>query len=569
MNMIQNASQDISVNNTEKKLTLKILPFEEKNNDKTNIKNFEKYIIGESPSELKDLQKAVQNEYDFEIRPSVSSKLQQTKGGTNRNHIMEKYASLMIQHSLSKDKNFQFSMCPDACRADVLISINDSSQWLGIQVKTTTGLSKSQILAWVFDCIDKEYTGLLMYFRSLNDGMAWMIPYNFLRIYYKGSSLHIGGYSEQKIKTKIDWKKFQVSDKNLAVKLIEYYNFALNNPNELNLQTNEILSKPITIKYQKEHHYRKEFFPLLQKMNLQIRMPTLENDVYDFVLGEIKIQEKVSIPATNMGLYVDTVRNKCNYVTRDFGIFLIHNPGLNCIYFIPMSKLNQHGYINENIDDHCRKTLTLYPPEIELSRVTTKDNWTLDYMFYKDDPNFIQKLHAVYEKVLTQHNRIPLPENPIIWNRPIKIFNDIVIKWNMPREYASRTEKYDFLLYNKKILLRGMFLGDPGMFRISLCRSVKGEIIYLENDDTDYIYCDMPLGFEGFYLIPVDELDKIDVLKTETKKGKKFINIPGPFKNTTKYKSKFSFLNAYAFYFNDVQIREKLMKLLGVINLRK
>ena len=139
----------------------------------------------------------------------------------------------------------------------------------------------------------------------------------------------------------------------------------------------------------------------------------------------------------------------------------------------------------------------------------------------------------------------------------------------MPREYASRTEKYDFLLYNKKILLRGMFLGDPGMFRISLCRSVKGEIIYLENDDTDYIYCDMPLGFEGFYLIPVDELDKIDVLKTETKKGKKFINIPGPFKNTTKYKSKFSFLNAYAFYFNDVQIREKLMKLLGVINLRK
>ncbi len=491
----------------------------------------DRYSIGESP--LESMDEAIELEYEKGVRPLVAPF---KKGTGNIKHTsMERYACLLVIHAMDKSGKGKINLCTDGCRSDIMFSSSEYPKYyMGIQVKTTTGLVHTKrkngntTYSWIFSDTNKDYSGLLMYMRSLTDGESWLIPFDILNIHFKGQNTRIAKTNKS---TKIDWNIYKVNDKNLLIKIYEYYLLGLQGNSLISLKTYEDISRPITLNHQKEQSAREKIIPVLLQTGLQFVEPKLENMIYDFILGDLKFQEKIAAPKNVTGFRVSLYTGTYHipYSQDDFDILLINlpSPHEKLFYLIPMDKLIEHGIVRTG-DNGGKIEMSVYPEEIvENIKSQPKNNWQVEFLCSREDPNLVKRMLAIYNKQL-YHKIGPLTiEDPVHWDINCKTINDLSRKWNLELTHAPANLPYTFTLYNKRILEKNVTENSAYIVLSFKYQKDKKNMIRSKGD-FDFVYSKMPERYNSFYLIPSFDLENRNILKTDTCKGQQSIAIPFP-----------------------------------------
>lgn len=519
-----------------------------------------RHVLGESP--LEEMYDAVKKEYEMGITPLVSPKKTHL-----RESSLERYSSLLAMYSVEKFGKGKLERNLDGCKSDIIYSLNGNlDKCMGIQVKSTAGLTVSKGNDyWKFGGINKNYTHLLMYFHSITDGRSWLIPYNILRQFYSGSELMIStGTSKRKRKSAVNWNNYSVSLINLGELIYRYYIFSLSQQNILELRSCYEFNIPDAESMKVEQNSYRQILPYLEKMGMKIKRPDLENMAYDFILGELKVQAKTATKDKTTSLRANLHRSlSLPYIITDFGILLIHNPPPyeNSIYFIPMNKLEYHNYIKDTKDQKGKIDIFFYPGvviggEDTKKEKTTAHNWTLDYLCYLDDPNLIQRLITIYNNQLNNDMTSVVLKNPIFWDKECKNFNDVVLKWNLDRMYCKIESTYTFDLMNKRIAERACYF-DKKADNFKLVIGGKGYNT-CKADEYDFLYTTV-LGYNWFYLFPMQIMINKKLIETAGEIGKKKITINYPGKILKRNLAKW--MDDFIFYFNDPTLVEKILAL--------
>jgi len=196
----------------------------------------------------------------------------------------------------------------------------------------------------------------------------WLIPYE-----------EVNGLKTIGVAQKSKYNKYEVTIENLIEKLYYFYN----STNKFNFDT---LNTPTNKSQQQEQEYRKL---RESKINfIEFNDNHIEGLVYDFTIGEKKVQEKVqekvgSIThknpnsfSFNLSKYECRVDGKCvnqSYQEGDNDLYW-----LNCkngkFYVIPEEELICHGYIGNN----CKNNLYVSPTNMNTE-------WCNKYLFEYDN----------------------------------------------------------------------------------------------------------------------------------------------------------------------------------------
>ena len=199
------------------------------------------------------------------------------------------------------------------------------------------------------------------------DKKMWLIPYE-----------EVKGLKTIGVAQKSKYNKYEVSKENLIEKLNNYYTII--NKFEFN-----VLDTPTSTTHQQEQKYR-EIREI--KINfIKFKNNEMEGLVYDFMIGNKKVQEKVgSIIHNNNNSYsfnltknngiVNGKSTICSYQEGDNDLYWLNCKNGN-FYVIPEKALLENGYIGKD----CKKKLYVSP---------TNENteWCNEYLF---DYNSVDK----------------------------------------------------------------------------------------------------------------------------------------------------------------------------------
>jgi hypothetical protein len=226
----------------------------------------------------------------------------------------------------------------DGCKADIAIKKIEETEdlWLGIQVKTT--IKKTEREQYYFRLNNGKYDNCLILCVCDEDKKMWLIPYE-----------EVNGLKTIGIAKKSKYNKYEVTIENLIEKLNHYYM-------TISKTQFDILDTPTSIFQQQEQQYRKI---REEKINfIEFKNNTIEGLVYDFKIGEKKVQEKVGTImhsnndsySFNLVKYKCRINGKCKNQCYDEGDNDLY--WLNCkngkFYVIPEEELIVHGYIGKD-----------------------------------------------------------------------------------------------------------------------------------------------------------------------------------------------------------------------------
>jgi hypothetical protein len=254
----------------------------------------------------------------------------------------------------------------DGCKADVIIKPTLCSEdlWLGIQVKTTH--KKTDMGKYSFKLNNGKYENCIILCFCDEDKKMWLLPYEDI----SGITTTSIGIS---IKSK--YNKYEVNHENVIEKLTYYYELC----NKLSFT---ILDTPIGESCKQEQKYRKNRENKLDF--IQFVNNGMEGLVYDFMIGNKKVQEKVgSITHNNpnafsfsLTKYDCRINGKCIkkcYEKGDNELYWL-NCKNNLFYVIPENIFIEKGVIGEN----GKKILYV-------SKTNKNTEWCNDYLFDYDD----------------------------------------------------------------------------------------------------------------------------------------------------------------------------------------
>jgi hypothetical protein len=168
--------------------------------------------------------------------------------------------------------DFEIIKAFDGCNVDLIFRPNKVTEdkWVGIQVKTT----RIRHLTYSFH-LQKTYKDCLLLFYCCEDESMWLFPENTITNQTKISI----GYNKSK------YNIYKINKDTIFNKLNEYYQTT-------SKFTFEELDTPINIYQQREKEFRKF---REEKINfIKFEYENMEATVYDFKIGNIKIQEKVT-----------------------------------------------------------------------------------------------------------------------------------------------------------------------------------------------------------------------------------------------------------------------------------
>jgi len=256
----------------------------------------------------------------------------------------------------------------DGCKADIAIQKFDEIEdlWFGIQVKTT--FQKTENSQYYFRLNKGNYENCLILCICDEDKKMWLIPYE-----------EVNGLKTIGIALKSKYNKFEVTIENIMEKLDNYYEKGT----KFNFETIDTPSSS-TQKQEQIYYKMRE-----TKINFIKFIPNpMEGLVYDFKIGNKKVQEKVgSIVHNNPNSFCFSLvkydcRNnkKCIYKCYEEGdndFYWLHCKN-ELFYVIPEKVMIENGYAG--ID--CKRYKLYVSP--------TNDNtdWCNDYLF---DYNNIDK----------------------------------------------------------------------------------------------------------------------------------------------------------------------------------
>ena len=293
------------------------------------------------------------------VCPSCKSKENANKKKEEMKDDKLKYLKIelrCINYFKDTCKGFEIHKAFDGCKADLILRPLDEKEdkWIGIQVKTTERNNHYEF------GLHQTYDDYIILCICEEDKRMWLVPYEDLNGITK---IHIG--------TKSKYSQYEIT--NNLEKIHEYYK----NSKKF---TYEELDKPLCIYTERE----KEFYRYREsKLEfLDFTYNDMEGMVYDFKIGDKKIQEKVG--------YIDKVKNsnvfclwknngklngnreqKC-YEIGDNDYYWLNADDKKIFYVIPEQILVDKGYIAYND----------YKKQLKINQNETKYNgWIQPYKF--------------------------------------------------------------------------------------------------------------------------------------------------------------------------------------------
>jgi hypothetical protein len=258
--------------------------------------------------------------------------------------------------------NFEIIKAFDGCNVDIIFKpkniIEDS--WVGIQVKT----SNVRHFTYSFH-INNVYKDCLLLFYCGEDESMWLIPEN---IILNQKKVSIGYYKSK-------YNIYKVNRDNIFDRLQEYYN----NTTKFSF---EKLDTPNNIYQQREKEFRKFRAEKIDFINFEYE--NMEATVYDFKIGNLKIQEKVCKITNNMCCFQlcknnGTLNGKQNHIQYNIGdndIYWLNCDNKKYFFVIPEKIL-----IDKNIvtNDIINNRLFF---KITIKEILHKNSyWVQPYMF--------------------------------------------------------------------------------------------------------------------------------------------------------------------------------------------
>ena len=231
----------------------------------------------------------------------------------------------------------------DSCKSDLIVKPKNIivDLWLGIQIKSTSFYNNKK-MCYYFN-IKKNYNELIIICISNNHKKMWGFEYN--QINHIKSVLQIYNNSTSKYNT------FEITN-NIYNYILEKYNNNTNLLFEKNYLLNQ-LSKTTLVeyKYRTLRENKIDFITFINNEN--------EGEVFDFKVGNKKIQEKVGRYIGNINNkvynYYDFNLSKCNgknnkkipYQKGDNDIYWFNCKDIFIFYVIPENILIEYGFIGK------------------------------------------------------------------------------------------------------------------------------------------------------------------------------------------------------------------------------
>ena len=296
------------------------------------------------------------------VNKNTATKLKEFRVGDNKNTCLQElkcinyFKKLIIEH-YTVEKLF------DGCKADIVIKQKEQELdlWLGIQVKSTN--KKTERSQYYFRVNNSKYDDCLLLCICEEDKKMWLIPYD-----------EVEGLKTIGIAEKSKYNKYEINIENLIEKLNYFYNL-------IKIFDFDTLNTPINNTQQQELEYRK-----LRETTInfiQFQNNEVEGLVYDFKIGDKKIQEKVgSIVHNNPNSFSFNLIKKCrsdgkskkqSYQEGDNDFYWLHCKN-GKFYVIPEKELIINGYIGKDCKEH------LY-----VSPTNTNTEWCNKYLFDYDN----------------------------------------------------------------------------------------------------------------------------------------------------------------------------------------
>jgi hypothetical protein len=298
------------------------------------------------------------------VDKNTGIKLKEFRTGDNKNALQQEYNNTnyfkgLIENHFTVIKTF------DGCKADIVIKKKNENKdlWLGIQVKTTN--KKTDRDQYYFRLNSGKYDNCIILCICDEDKKMWLIPYE-----------EVEGFKTIGIAQKSKYNKYEVNKDNLIEKINNYYELS-------NKFCFDILDTPTSNSHKQEQEFRKI---RESKINfIEFKNNDIEGLVYDFMIGNKKIQEKVgSITHDNINSYCFTlskhtgrINGKCcrgPYEKGDNDFYW-----LNCkngyFYVIPEDVLIEKGYVGKD-----SKKEHLY-----VSHTNQNTEWCDEYLFKYDN----------------------------------------------------------------------------------------------------------------------------------------------------------------------------------------
>jgi hypothetical protein len=287
----------------------------------------------------------------------------------------EKLMSLHLESDSVKfltnliSENFEVKKTFEGCKADIGIKPKNifEDKWIGIQIKST--LKKTDVknhIGYNFS-ISKEYDNMITICIAYEDKKIWIFENNDIKHIRSGLT----------IRNNSKYSKFEVCKENLINVLLHKYTL-------LTKFTFKELDLPICDKVKLEYEYKTLRENKLTFINF------INNDiqglVYDFKIGNKKIQEKVSSIKNNnreeyifnlhkMNGRINGKRKRHTYEIGDCDFYWLNCKNTSNFYVIPENILIEKNYIGNS--DGKLKSLTI-------SKTNKNTFWTKEYLFNYD-----------------------------------------------------------------------------------------------------------------------------------------------------------------------------------------
>jgi hypothetical protein len=265
--------------------------------------------------------------------------------------------------------HFTIKKAFDGCKADIILKPinNNNDQWIGIQVKSC----KRPTRDYGFQLINKDYSNTLILCICEENKKMWGIPYEVV----KGQIKVTIGLNKSK------YDEYEITSKNYFEKITNIYH-------SLEKSNYETIDTPICIYQQREKEYRT--FRENKLDFIQFDNNNMEGLVYDFKIGNKKVQEKVGGLCTNRkGNFTftlvknngrkDNKRCQIQYDKGDNDIYWLNCDNHKYFYVIPEEVFIAQGYIDNK---KTVKKMLLVNPDSEKSCV-----WLKPYQFDYENIN--------------------------------------------------------------------------------------------------------------------------------------------------------------------------------------
>jgi hypothetical protein len=295
------------------------------------------------------------NNIKNKIKNNEISKLQNIKQEFNCIHIITELL----------DKEFYIIKGFDGCNVDLIFKpkyiIDD--MWVGIQVKTT-----NRHLTYSFH-INNTYKNCLLLFYSFEDNKLWLIPENIILT----TKVSIG-YKKSK------YNIYNVDICNIISKMHELYKITTK-------FVFDVLNTPTNIYQQREQEFIK--YRKTKIDYIVFDYDGMEGTVYDFKIGNLKVQDKITTLNNNICCFQlcknnGTINKKQNQIQYDIGdndLYWLNCDNKQTFFVIPEKILIDKQLIGNNIIKKFIK-IKIQLPFHKNSR------WLYPYMF---DYNNIDK----------------------------------------------------------------------------------------------------------------------------------------------------------------------------------